>query len=405
MTDGKNDEDHADSNKKNGDEALNGARENEDHDIENEDTIPPSSALVLPRVMKDAETTIRGSVGDVRETAVMTDPAGIIDYVEKQEDWTKEALAARDFLQVEDVHDPEKPFFTPDVVRGFLDEPAHLENFDTYLTMELLVAVSNRLETEDNLVRFGSERTMVVGDIHGNRRALQWALDMFREREDLERAVFLGDYVDRGPDSLYVLNRLFLEKLADPDGIILLRGNHETLPVNYHYGFRDEVNERFLYRHSDKVYRWYNEIFSLMPLAALLGSGAAAMHGGIPRGVSSLAEFDDIPANTDLTLEDRLFEVLWNDPVDEDLDYVPSKRGERARSFGRKVFDAFLRASGISGMVVSHGHIQDGYQYYFDDRLLRIFSCPDYMGMGNAGTVAVVSERGELNVVEMFGSG
>lgn len=55
----------------------------------------------------------------------------------------------------------------------------------------------------------------------------------------------MGDYVDRGPNSLEVICLLLLLKIRFPAKIFLLRGNHECSLINQVYGFRDELEERF----------------------------------------------------------------------------------------------------------------------------------------------------------------
>ena len=303
----------------------------------------------------------------------------------------------RENISVEDTYIPGKPFFTPEVVKDFLANPPYLDNFDTYLTMQLLVSVSDVLERERNLVEVGNGTTMFVGDIHGDYRALTWILDRFRSLgPKIEHLVFLGDYVDAGKDSLKVVNRLYLEKLADPGRIILLRGNNETLPINYHYGFLDEIKETFLEQHHGKVFNWYNEIFALLPLALLHGGGTLALHGGIPRLLDNIRELDSLEANTELSGNDVLFEMLWNDPIDENVGFEPSPRGERARLFGRKIFDIFLRDNGLKRMIVAHKALEDGFEYFFDRRLLRIFSAPNYRGKNNAGAIAILNRDGEF---------
>lgn len=66
-------------------------------------------------------------------------------------------------------------------------------------------------------------RTLAIGDIHGFSGALETLLAMLKPDED--RLVFLGDYVDRGPDSRGVLERL-VALSANPNHVFL-RGNHD----------------------------------------------------------------------------------------------------------------------------------------------------------------------------------
>ncbi|HNL70573.1 MAG TPA: metallophosphoesterase, partial [Leptospiraceae bacterium] len=66
----------------------------------------------------------------------------------------------------------------------------------------------------------------IIGDIHGCLRELDALLDRIPEHEPL---LFLGDYVDRGPDSAGVIERCLREK----ERSTFLMGNHESMMIHY----------------------------------------------------------------------------------------------------------------------------------------------------------------------------
>jgi serine/threonine protein phosphatase 1 len=74
-------------------------------------------------------------------------------------------------------------------------------------------------------------RTLAIGDIHGCLTALDALLELVAPAAD-DRLVALGDYVDRGPDSKGVLNRLI--PLYDQGRLIPLRGNHDEMMIDAH---------------------------------------------------------------------------------------------------------------------------------------------------------------------------
>jgi serine/threonine protein phosphatase 1 len=79
-------------------------------------------------------------------------------------------------------------------------------------------------------------RTLAIGDIHGCLTAFEFLLDFVQLKPD-DQLITLGDYVDRGPDSKGVLNKLIQLHLREQ--LIALRGNHEVMMLGAREGGRD----------------------------------------------------------------------------------------------------------------------------------------------------------------------
>lgn len=85
------------------------------------------------------------------------------------------------------------------------------------------------------------QRIFAVGDIHGCYEKLYTLMDKIPLNKEQDRLLFIGDYIDRGPGSIEVLDYLIDLKKHLP-GIIFLKGNHEDMLQNYLDG-----NDRFTY--------------------------------------------------------------------------------------------------------------------------------------------------------------
>ena len=82
-----------------------------------------------------------------------------------------------------------------------------------------------------------------MGDLHGQFYDLLQLLSPEVGGEPPDSSyVFLGDFVDRGHNSVETLSLLLCLKLKFPGHVTLLRGNHESRQITQVYGFFDEIN-------------------------------------------------------------------------------------------------------------------------------------------------------------------
>ncbi len=89
-----------------------------------------------------------------------------------------------------------------------------------------------------------TKRLLAVGDIHGYVEKLIALLDQVQP-SNTDRIVFLGDYIDRGPDSKGVINYLH-DLMAKFPQIVFLRGNHEQQLLNMAFSEKNEDVEFYL---------------------------------------------------------------------------------------------------------------------------------------------------------------
>lgn len=214
---------------------------------------------------------------------------------------------------------------------------------------------------------------MVVGDLHGNKKALDFIIQMWRSFRS-PHLLFLGDYVDRGTTSLDVLITLFEMKQQNCKNVFLLRGNHESPEMNRKYGFFDEINR------NEELLAEVNSVFEKLPVAVIIQERIFCVHAGIP----GVCDIDEIS-------KDNSFEFLWNDPWEhKGMGFSP--RGIGIHLFGKDILEEFLKLNQFSMMIRAHSALLSGYEWHFEKKLLSLFSSPEYCGKDNRGAFALLNE-------------
>ncbi|KAL8274771.1 hypothetical protein Esti_001320 [Eimeria stiedai] len=227
----------------------------------------------------------------------------------------------------------------------------------------------------------------ICGDIHGQYYDL---LRLFEYGGFPPEAnyLFLGDYVDRGKQSLETICLLLAYKIKYPENFFLLRGNHECASINRIYGFYDECKRRY----NIKLWKTFTDCFNCLPVAAIIDEKILCMHGGLSPELNSMDQVRRIVRPTDVPDTGLLCDLLWSDPEKEIAGWGENDRGV-SFTFGQDVVHNFLRKHDLDLICRAHQVVEDGYEFFAKRQLVTLFSAPNYCGeFDNAGAMMSVDE-------------
>ena len=200
--------------------------------------------------------------------------------------------------------------------------------------------------------------------------------------------LFLGDYVDRGKQSLETICLLLAYKIKFPNKVYLLRGNHESSVTNRIYGFYDECKRRYNVR----LWRNFTELFNYLPVAALIDEKILCMHGGLSPDLRNISSISEISRPTDIPDSGLLCDLLWSDPDKEVLEFDENDRGVSV-VFGEKIVNEFNRRNDLDLIIRAHQVVDDGYEFFAQRQLITIFSAPNYCGeFDNSAGIMIIDE-------------
>ncbi|XP_038905893.1 serine/threonine-protein phosphatase PP1-like [Benincasa hispida] len=188
----------------------------------------------------------------------------------------------------------------------------------------------------------------ICGDIHGQYPDLLRLFEMGGFPPDANY-LFLGDYVDRGKQSIETITLLFAYKIKFPDNFFLLRGNHECASINRIYGFYDECKRRF----SVRLWKIFTDCFNCLPVAAVIDDKILCMHGGLSPEMHSLNQVGDIERPTDVPDQGLLCDLLWADPDKDVRGWGENDRGV-SFTFGADKVTDFLKKHDLDLICRAH---------------------------------------------------
>jgi serine/threonine-protein phosphatase PP1 catalytic subunit len=264
--------------------------------------------------------------------------------------------------------------------------------------LQLTRAAKSVILSEPGLLEVSAPIT-IVGDIHGQFHDLLRIFDRLQYPPDT-RYLFLGDYVDRGPNSIECICLLLAYKVKYPDRIYLLRGNHECSAVNRPYGFFGDVTKYF----STPIYKDFSDVFNSLPLAAIVQEKIFCVHGGLSEGLRNLDQIRLRERPNEIQEGEMFADLLWADP---NLRPDPERFDKNERGTG-VVFsiDAvrdFLMENQLQFIARAHQAVKEGYEFPYPDStdLVTIFSAPNYLGQfGNKAAVMVLDAEANPTFVQ-----
>ena len=227
----------------------------------------------------------------------------------------------------------------------------------------------------------------VCGDIHGQYYDLLCIFEHCGYPGEYNY-LFLGDYVDRGKQSLETVSLLLCYKIKYPEKVTLLRGNHESSVTNRIYGFYDECKRRYNIR----LWKSFTDLFNYLPVAALIDDKILCMHGGLSPDLKSIQNIQDISRPTDIPDQGLLCDLLWSDPDKEAVDYDENDRGVSV-IFGEKVVTDFNKKNDLDLIIRAHQVVDEGYEFFANRQLITIFSAPNYCGeFDNSAGIMIIDD-------------
>jgi len=247
-------------------------------------------------------------------------------------------------------------------------------------------------------------RLVIVGDTHGQLADLLHIMHQLGPPTATNRYLFNGDIADRGHQAVEICMILFAFFMADPECLMINRGNHENedmnaLDADSGGGFQDEVVTKY----GLPQYRRFLSAFRSFSLAAVVQKEIFVVHGGLARVKSLTIDYINsidhqactAPHPMASTVKDQIFtDLLWSDPTETPGKYK-SDRGIGIK-FGPDITARFCIQNKLRFVVRSHQVPDDqrGFMKMHEGRCVTIFSASNYCGSGgNYGSVMVLASE------------
>ena len=280
--------------------------------------------------------------------------------------------------------------------------------------LNLIKYVKPILEKEHSLIRLRSP-CKIFGNLYGVYNDLMRYFESYGNPSDdnqmgdisFMQYIFLGDFCDRGFNSIEIILLLFALKVKYPEFIYLIRGHHEDKFINSEYGLGQECIDRLSddIRDPMSIFSSINQAFDLLPFGVLVDNNILLVHGGIGSSINSLDDIEQIKRpvevvhNVTNNEQLKIIDLLWSEYCD-DIDNIDMNR-ERDKfkkgfivKFGKNRLNKFLDDNKINLLITSHQFVKGGFTTFNNDKILILFSATNYMNkLGNVGAMITIAKK------------
>ena len=258
----------------------------------------------------------------------------------------------------------------------------------TELEIKFLIYQSKKIIADQPVYLEIQSPITICGDTHGQYTDLLRLFEVGGHPPDANY-LFLGDYVDRGKQSIETIALLMAYKIKNPVNFFMLRGNHECGSINRIYGFYDECKRRF----NVKLWKLFIDLFNEFPVAACIDDKILLVHGGLSPELNTLDQLAKIKRPTDVPETGLLCDILWSDPESNQKCCNDNDRGV-SYTFNEKVLSKFLEKNNLDLLCRAHQVVEEGYEFFGDKELVTVFSAPNYCGeFDNSAAIMCVDEN------------
>ncbi len=357
---------------------------------------------------------------EVEYSKVADEPDKVVEVEESKK--LEESEEAEQIVESKEVIKDEEKTEIVNIVYSKLKKKKSI-TYNEYLSFYLYV---NKFTSEEPIaiIREEGEIAYFIGDTHGSYEESLIAITYFEkilEKSPDVKIIFDGDYVDRNLYDLENLTLITAFFLLYPNNVVMLRGNHEDQKINKYYGFYRNIKDYFIIQDRiDEIYGLILEFFTRLPVIHVLTLKSSnngikniiTVHGGIPvdlENTSDPVSLEDLESKIKIKVpsyeqfDDYMSALLWSDPKEHIVDYELHEDTGR-NYFGESVFKKFMETNKLDLMVRAHEVLEEGYKFFFNKKLVSLFSTSYYKNrkIGNAVIMRLKEKNGSFDSPEFI---